>query len=211
MNTSTPPLRIMLADDHPMMRQGLRMMIDQESDMQVVAEAKDGAEAIAQFRLHRPDATLMDLSMPQIDGLAAIRILHDISPAARIVVLTTFPGDARVSHALSVGATSYLLKTAASAEIITALRDAVGGHITLGTDVMRDVRDGKRAETLSEGEITELHVGLKGTNSYQNGGDYTSRPRSLTRVGQGYTPPAQSAWDPQPHRFRRRQHCQQSV
>lgn len=158
MNTSTQQLRIMVADDHPVMREGLRLMIDQQPDMQVVAEARDGAEAVAQFRLHRPDATLMDLCMPHMDGLTAIRILHDIAPTARIVVLTTFPGDARVSHALSVGAASYLLKTATSAEIITALRDAMCGHIVLGTDVIRDVNEWKGAETLSDGEIRVLRL-----------------------------------------------------
>jgi DNA-binding NarL/FixJ family response regulator len=158
MNTSTQQLRIMVADDHPVMREGLRLMIDQQPDMRVVAEARDGAEAIAQFRLHQPDAILMDLRMPHMDGLAAIRILHDISPTARIVVLTTYPGDARVSHALSMGATSYLLKTATSAEIISALRGAAGGHITLGPDVMRDVREWKGAESLSEREIHVLRL-----------------------------------------------------
>jgi len=158
LNTSTQQLRIMVADDHPVMREGLRQMIDQQPDMQVVAEARNGVEAVAQFRLHHPDAALMDLRMPQMDGLTAIRILHEMSPTARLVVLTTFPGDARVSHALSVGATSYLLKTATSAEIITALRDAMGGHITLGSDVMTDVSDWKGAETLSEGEIRVLRL-----------------------------------------------------
>lgn len=148
----------MIADDHPLMRDGLRLMIDQQPDMRVVAAAKDGAEAIEQFRLHQPDAVLMDLCMPQVDGLTAIRVLHAISPTARIVVLTTFPGDARVSNALSVGATSYLLKTATSTEIISALRDAVAGHITLGTDVMKDMSDWRGAENLSEGEIRVLRL-----------------------------------------------------
>ncbi len=158
MNTSNQQLRIMIADDHPMMREGLRLMLDQQPDMRVVAEAKDGVEAIGQFRQHRPDATLMDLSMPNMDGLTAIRILRDISPTARIVVLTTYPGDARVSHALSMGATSYFLKTSTSAEIIAALKGAVGGHITLGTDVMRDVHEWKGAETLSEREVHVLRL-----------------------------------------------------
>jgi DNA-binding NarL/FixJ family response regulator len=158
MNTSNRQLRILVADDHPVMREGLRLMIDQQPDMKVIAEARDGGEAIAHFRLHRPEATLMDLRMPHVDGLTAIRILRDICPTARIVVLTTYPGDARVSHALSMGATSYLLKTSTSAEIIAALRSAVRGHVTLGTDVMRDVSDWKGAEPLSDREIRVLRL-----------------------------------------------------
>lgn len=157
-NTPTQQLRIMVADDHPLMRASLRLTVDQQPDMCVVAEARDGAEAIAQYRLHRPDAALMDLSMPQMDGLTAIRMLHDIAPTVRIVVLTTFPGDARVSYALSVGASSYLLKTATGAEIISALRDALKGHITLGADVIRDMSDWRGTETLSEGEIRVLRL-----------------------------------------------------
>src|SRR5215469_13762962 len=104
-------IRILVADDHPVMREGLRGIIEQEGNMSVVAEAGDGAEAIAQFRQHRPDVALVDLQMPNVDGLSAIEAIRAESPTAAIVVLTTFPGDARVSQALALGALSYILKT----------------------------------------------------------------------------------------------------
>jgi DNA-binding NarL/FixJ family response regulator len=159
MHSLEQQIRILVADDHPVMREGLRCIIEQEDSLSVVAEAADGAEAIAQFRLHRPDVTLIDLQMPNVDGLSAIGAIRNECPDAPIVVLTTYPGDARVAQALALGAMSYMLKTSTSTDIVAAIRDARNGRKNvLGSDIARDVSAYRGTETLSEREISVLRL-----------------------------------------------------
>ncbi len=119
---------ILVIDDHPIMRDGLRAVIGQESDMHIVGEAANGREAIAQFRKLRPDLTLIDLQMSEDGGLRTISAIRREFRGANIIVLTTYPGDARVVNAFALGAASYLLKTARSDEIIDAIRRAIIGR-----------------------------------------------------------------------------------
>lgn len=154
--------RILIADDHPVMRQGLRLMIDQQPDMRVIAEARDGFEAISLFRTHRPDATLMDLRMPRVDGFDAIRAIRDLSPSAAVVVLTTYRGDARASAALALGASAYVSKTSTSDEIIQALHGALCGRTVLASDIREELKDWRGAETLTEREISVLRLVAEG-------------------------------------------------
>src|ERR1700722_8614856 len=159
MHSPDQGIRILIADDHPVMREGLRCIIEQEASLRVVAEAADGAEAIAQFRLHRPDVSLIDLQMPNIDGLGAIGVIREECPGAPIVVLTTYPGDARVTRALALGAMSYMLKTSTTGEIIAAIRGALCGHKNvLGSDIAHDLIAYRGMETLSEREISVLRL-----------------------------------------------------
>jgi DNA-binding NarL/FixJ family response regulator len=148
-----------VADDHPAMRAGLRFIIEQERDISMVAEAGDGAEAISQFHLHRPDVMLVDLQMPNVDGLSAISAIRAASPTAAIVVLTTYPGDARVSRALALGALSYVLKTSTSAEIVGAIRDAARGreHV-IGSEVLGNLATYRGSEALSKREVSVLRL-----------------------------------------------------
>lgn len=121
-------IRVLLADDHPITREGIRQGLERTEDILVVGEAANGADCARLHQLLAPHVTLLDLQMPGTDGLYAIGEIRRTSPAAIIVVLTTFDGDGRVTKALSLGAMSYLLKTSALTEIIQAIRDAMRGH-----------------------------------------------------------------------------------
>src|SRR5260370_10610597 len=117
-NTTPNPIPILLADDHPVLRQGIQALAADEADMQFVAEASNGREAIEQFRKHRPDITLMDLEMPDVNGIDATIAIRNEFPAARIIILTTYAGDVRISRALTAGARGYLLKSLLRQELL---------------------------------------------------------------------------------------------
>ena len=104
MKTTLNPIRILLADDHPVLRQGIQALASDERDMQFVAEASNGLEAIEQFRKHRPDIALLDLEMPGVNGIDAMIAIRNEFPDARIIILTTYAGDVRISRALKAGA-----------------------------------------------------------------------------------------------------------
>ena len=158
MHTSERPIRILIADDHPVMREGVRSMLEREANLRVIAEASDGLEAIDLYRLHRPDVSLIDLQMPNLDGLGTIGTIRNEYPDAPIVVLTTYPGDARVASALSLGAVSYILKTSTRAEIVATVHSAAHGRMTLGPDVLREVCAYRGTEALSQREISVLRL-----------------------------------------------------
>jgi two-component system NarL family response regulator len=115
-------IRIVLADDHPVVRDGLAAMINQQTDMEVVAEAGDGEEAIVLFERHRPDVMVLDLRMPKRDGVAVVQHVLQRNPKARILIITTYDGDEDIFQCLSQGAKGYLLKDAPRAEILSAIR-----------------------------------------------------------------------------------------
>lgn len=155
-------IRVLIADDHPVMRDGLRAAIEQEADMVVVAEAGDGQEAISFFRELRPQVTLMDLQMPRVDGLQAITAIRAEFPAATIIVLTTYPGDARVTRAITLGATSYLLKSACREEILDAIRGAARGRHVVAPEVAQDVAIHRGSESLTVRELGVLRLVAEG-------------------------------------------------
>jgi DNA-binding NarL/FixJ family response regulator len=161
--SSTPsPIRILIADDHPSTRTGIRTMLEQQECVRVVAEAGDGEEAVARSREHQPDVVLMDLQMPKMDGFQAIAAIHAERPNAPIVVLTTYPGDARVSRALSAGAISYILKTADRAQITAAIFGALMGETVLDKTVASELDANVGLESLSPREISALRLVAQG-------------------------------------------------
>lgn len=165
MNEEPERFRILIADDHPVIRDGLRSMLSAEDDMVVVGEAGDGKEAIQRFREIRPDLLLIDLQMPEIDGLQAISAIREEFSDAAIIVLTSFLGDARVARAFALGARSYLLKTARGQEIVKAIRSALVGRHTIAPDVAQQVAQHMGDEPLTERETGILKLVAQGRSN----------------------------------------------
>ncbi|WP_111768583.1 response regulator [Nakamurella deserti] len=131
MTTRPTPTRVLLVDDHPLVRAGLAALISGAPDLEVVAEAPGGESAADVAAEHRPDVVLMDLSMPGVDGVEATRRVLAVRPATRVVVLTSFSDTARVTEALRAGAIGYLLKDSDPAQLLSAIRSAARGHAPL--------------------------------------------------------------------------------
>ena len=128
-------IRVLAADDHPIVRDGIARLVGTQADMELIAEASDGAEAVEQFRKHRPDVTLMDLQMPNMSGIDAISAIRNEFPDARIIVLTTYAGDVQVMRALKAGAQGYLLKALLRKELLETIRAVHGGQKRLSAEV----------------------------------------------------------------------------
>lgn len=150
------PIRILVVDDHPLMRDGIVSLVETEPDMKVVAQASNGIEAIECFRRHRPDVTLMDLQMRKMDGVTAIEALCSEYRCARIVVLTTYKGDAQALRALNAGACGYLLKSMIRKDLLDALRGAARGRKQIMPEVAAEIGFHALDEALSEREIEVL-------------------------------------------------------
>ena len=160
-------IRILTVDDHPLLREGVASMINAEADMQLVAEADNGAEAIKQFRSHRPDVTLMDLQMPGMNGVDAIRAIREEFADARIIVLTTYTGDAQVLQALKAGAAGYLLKSALRTELLNAIRTVHTGHRHVTASVATEIAQHVGEIALSERELEVLRKVAAGNSNKQ--------------------------------------------
>ncbi|MFB4265037.1 response regulator [Nonomuraea sp. GTA35] len=152
------PLRLMIVDDHPVVRDGLRGIFDGVPDIEVVAEAGDGHEALAQARAARPDVVLMDLRMPGLDGVGAIERLSADHPDIRVVVLTTYDTDADVSRALAAGVAGYLLKDAPREELQAAVRTAAAGGRVLAQRITSQLIDGLGRKPAAAPTPRELEV-----------------------------------------------------
>jgi DNA-binding NarL/FixJ family response regulator len=163
-----PPTKVLLVDDHPVVREGLRGMIDAEHDLTVVGEAGSGAEAIALAESLRPDVILMDLRMPDVDGVTATERILAALPRTRIVVVTTYESDSDILRAVEAGAAGYLLKDAARAELADAVRDAARGKTVLAPTVadrlVHFVRQ-PTSVTLSAREVEVLSQVAKGSTN----------------------------------------------
>lgn len=164
--------RVLLVDDHPVVREGLRGMINAEDDLTVVGEAGSGAEAVALAESLRPDVILMDLRMPDVDGVTATERILAASPSIRIVVVTTYESDADILRAVEAGAAGYLLKDASRLELADAVRDAARGKTVLAPSVadrlVRFVRQ-PASVSLSSREVEVLGLVAKGTTNAEIG------------------------------------------
>jgi len=153
MSDAAQRIRILCVDDHPIVRQGIAGLIAVQPDMTLVAEASNGREAIQQFRAHRPDVTLMDLQMPEMGGLDAIGAIRGEFPDARIIVLTTYAGDAAALRAMQAGARGYLLKNALEVDLPYAIKEVAAGREVLAPGLTRPGTE--RPEDSDFGKLTQ--------------------------------------------------------
>jgi DNA-binding NarL/FixJ family response regulator len=162
MRTDAGRIRVFTVDDHALLREGIAALINAESDMKLVADACNGREAIEKFRLHRPDVTLMDLQMPNMNGIEAIIGIRSEFPNARIIVLTTYTGDAQVLRALKAGARGYILKGQVHRELLDTIRAVHGGHKRIPAEIAAELADHVAQDDLTSREIDVLRLVASG-------------------------------------------------
>jgi DNA-binding NarL/FixJ family response regulator len=160
-------IRILAVDDHPLLREGIAALVASQPDMELIAEAADGREAIAQFRKHRPDVTLMDLQMPYLEGIDAMIAIRGEFPEARIVVLTTYTGDVQVLRALKAGARAYLLKGLLRRELLETIRAVHAGQKRIAPEVAAQLADYAAEDVLTSREIDVLRLIAAGNANKQ--------------------------------------------
>jgi DNA-binding NarL/FixJ family response regulator len=153
MNT---PIRIMTVDDHPMLREGIAAVLASEADMVLVGEASNGRDGLEQFRAHHPDVTLMDLQMPVMNGIDAIIAIRKEFPDARIIVLTTYNGDAQAVRAFEAGAVGYLLKNMVRKELVETIRSVHSGKKRIPSEIAVGIAEHHSDDALTEREIEVL-------------------------------------------------------
>jgi DNA-binding NarL/FixJ family response regulator len=162
---STDKIRIFTVDDHPFLREGIAALIERQQDMLLVGEAANGREAVEGYRLHRPDVTLMDLQMPEMNGIDAIVAIRREFSNARIVVLTTFQGDVQAMRALKAGASGYLLKNMLRKELVDTIRLVHGGHRRIPPEVATELAEHVVDDALTDREIDILARVAKGNSN----------------------------------------------
>src|SRR5215470_4351539 len=149
-------IRILCVDDHPLLREGITAIINNQSDMSLVAEATNGSEAIQKFRDHQPDVTLMDLRLPDMSGIDALIAIRADFPEARIIMLTTFEGDVEIQRSLEAGARGYLLKSMPPKELVEAIRQVHAGKKRIPPQLAARLAEHLGDESLTEREIEVL-------------------------------------------------------
>jgi DNA-binding NarL/FixJ family response regulator len=158
MSTDPKPIRIALADDHPLLRQGIMALLADQTDLKLVAEASNGLEAVEQFRRNRPDVMLMDLQMPGMNGIDAMIAIRGEFPDARFIVLTTYSGDVQIVRALKAGARAYLLKSLLHRELLDTIRAVHAGQKRIPPEVAAELAEHAADDSLTAREIEVLRL-----------------------------------------------------
>ena len=162
MSTGVTQIRILAVDDHPIVRQGIAGLIGVQADMVLIGEASNGREAIQQFRAHQPDVTLMDLQMPEMNGIDALIAIRNEYKEARVIVLTTYAGDTQILRALKAGAQAYLLKNTLHKELLETIRAVHSGKKMLSPEASYQVAEHATDDALTPAEIQVLRLIAKG-------------------------------------------------
>ncbi|MEN3746214.1 response regulator transcription factor [Sphingomonas sp. HF-S3] len=157
-----PPIRVLVVDDHPMMREGICAALTRHEDVTIIGEASDGHEALAMFRDHRPDVVLMDVQMPGLGGIEALEAIRAEQPDAAVLILTTYPGDAQAHRAIQAGAAGYLLKSCLRKELIDTVRAVHARRRVISADVAQQLALHAPQDRLSEREIDVLRLVAEG-------------------------------------------------
>jgi DNA-binding NarL/FixJ family response regulator len=165
MSSAPKLIRILTVDDHPLLRKGIAALVNAEPDMKLVGEASNGQEAIESFRVHRPDVTLMDIQMPSFNGIEAICEIQSEFPDARIIVLTTYTGDAQVLRALKAGAQAYILKGHVHRELLETIRAVHAGQKRIPPDVAAQLAEHATDDELTSREIDVLRLIAAGNSN----------------------------------------------
>jgi DNA-binding NarL/FixJ family response regulator len=156
------PMRILVVDDHPVFREGVSALVSGQSDMSIVAQASNGREAIQQFRTHQPDITLMDLQLPEMNGLDALSAIRGEFPEARIIVLTTYAGDMQVLRAIKAGARAYLLKDTLHKELVDTIRAVHAGKKYISSEASFELAEHASDDVLTPAEVRVLRLIAEG-------------------------------------------------
>ena len=162
-------IRVLTVDDHPLLRDGIAALIGSEEDMELIGEASNGREGLDLFRKFRPDVTLMDLQMPEMNGIDAIGAIRGEFPEARIIVLTTHPGDVQVSRALKAGARAYLMKGELRKELLETIRAVHAGQKRLSSKVAAEIAEHVTDSGLTPREIDVLRLVAAGNANKEVG------------------------------------------
>ena len=162
MSQDANAIRILVVDDHPVVHEGVDALVRRQRDMRIVAQATNGREAIQQFRTQRPDVTLMDLQMPEMNGLDALMAIRGEFPEARIIVLTTYAGDAQVLRAIKAGAWAYLLKNALHKELLDTIRAVHAGKKYISPGASFELAEHAIDDALTPAEVRVLRLIAEG-------------------------------------------------
>ena len=165
MSSAPKLIRILTVDDHPLLRKGIAALVNAEPDMKLVAEASNGQESIESFRLHRPDVTLMDIQMPSVNGIEAISHIKGEFPDSRIIVLTTYTGDAQVLRALKAGARGYVLKGHVHRELLETIRAVHAGQKRIPPEIAAELAEHAADDELTSREIDVLRLIAAGNSN----------------------------------------------